>query len=244
MCHAVVQYHLFIYLIMRLIRTAGTFNIGNDPVMNSPMPVTTPQTVDLIGIRYIPGQLKFRIASSVAAQTYYKSIAIGIFTNGRFKNRCHKYRVTFIEVIRSFELVVKLMGYTVNSECSVIEFHRHRHLFFKFCHIIFSKNDLLLGTDLIPRCARRTKMDILTTDLSGKFCRLIYLAYIILVEKIFIADTVTAGFVGYCPAFAPAVVDEPGNAVEQLIIELGMIPKGSREGGFFTVIGRKPRSPR
>ena len=37
--------------------------------------------------------------------------------------------------------------------------------------------------------------------------------------------------------FAP---DEPGNALERLLVELGMIASGSREGGFFIVIGQKP----
>jgi SAM-dependent methyltransferase len=34
--------------------------------------------------------------------------------------------------------------------------------------------------------------------------------------------------------------ETPGNALERLLVELGMIFRGSREGGFFTVIGRKP----
>jgi len=33
--------------------------------------------------------------------------------------------------------------------------------------------------------------------------------------------------------------DAPGNAVERWETELGMIFTGSREGGFFIVIGRK-----
>ena len=33
--------------------------------------------------------------------------------------------------------------------------------------------------------------------------------------------------------------EEPGNALERLMVELGMIAKGSREGGFFTMIGRR-----
>ncbi len=33
---------------------------------------------------------------------------------------------------------------------------------------------------------------------------------------------------------------EPGSAIERLVVELGMIPQGSREGGFFIVIGKKP----
>ena len=33
--------------------------------------------------------------------------------------------------------------------------------------------------------------------------------------------------------------EEPGNRLERLLVELGMIFKGSKEGGFFTVIGRK-----
>jgi SAM-dependent methyltransferase len=47
--------------------------------------------------------------------------------------------------------------------------------------------------------------------------------------------------------FRPLAVDEPlfraeppGNALERLIVELGMIAQGSREGGFFVVIGRRP----
>lgn len=35
------------------------------------------------------------------------------------------------------------------------------------------------------------------------------------------------------------VPDEPGSALECLLVELGMIASGSREGGFFIVIGRK-----
>jgi SAM-dependent methyltransferase/uncharacterized protein YbaR (Trm112 family) len=34
--------------------------------------------------------------------------------------------------------------------------------------------------------------------------------------------------------------EEPGNAFERLLVELGMILKGSREGGFFIAIGRRP----
>ncbi len=33
--------------------------------------------------------------------------------------------------------------------------------------------------------------------------------------------------------------EEPGNAVERFLVELPMMFKGSREGGFFTMIGRK-----
>jgi len=33
--------------------------------------------------------------------------------------------------------------------------------------------------------------------------------------------------------------EEPGNALERLLVELGMTFRGSREGGFFIVIGRK-----
>ena len=33
--------------------------------------------------------------------------------------------------------------------------------------------------------------------------------------------------------------EEPGNWLERAIVELGMIRSGSREGGFFIVIGRK-----
>lgn len=32
----------------------------------------------------------------------------------------------------------------------------------------------------------------------------------------------------------------PGSRVERLCVELGMIPKGSREGGFFVTVARKP----
>jgi 2-polyprenyl-3-methyl-5-hydroxy-6-metoxy-1,4-benzoquinol methylase len=39
------------------------------------------------------------------------------------------------------------------------------------------------------------------------------------------------------------VPDEPGNAFERLLVELGMIASGSREGGFFIVIGRKEAAP-
>jgi SAM-dependent methyltransferase len=34
--------------------------------------------------------------------------------------------------------------------------------------------------------------------------------------------------------------EQPGNALERLVVELGMIFQGSREGGFFTIIARKP----
>jgi SAM-dependent methyltransferase len=34
--------------------------------------------------------------------------------------------------------------------------------------------------------------------------------------------------------------EAPGNALERLLVEFGMILRGSREGGFFIVIGRKP----
>jgi SAM-dependent methyltransferase len=44
-------------------------------------------------------------------------------------------------------------------------------------------------------------------------------------------------------SFAPDeklfVPDEPGNALERLLVELGMITTGSREGGFFIVIGQR-----
>jgi SAM-dependent methyltransferase len=33
--------------------------------------------------------------------------------------------------------------------------------------------------------------------------------------------------------------EEPGNPLERLLVELGMTFKGSREGGFFNLIGRK-----
>ncbi len=33
----------------------------------------------------------------------------------------------------------------------------------------------------------------------------------------------------------------PGNAIEHFLVEAGMILKGSREGGFFIVIGKKPK---
>jgi SAM-dependent methyltransferase len=33
--------------------------------------------------------------------------------------------------------------------------------------------------------------------------------------------------------------EAPGNAMERLAVELGMILRGSREGGFFTIIGRR-----
>jgi SAM-dependent methyltransferase len=36
--------------------------------------------------------------------------------------------------------------------------------------------------------------------------------------------------------FAP---EDPGNAFERFLVELGMAFRGSREGGFFTVIGKK-----
>ncbi len=36
--------------------------------------------------------------------------------------------------------------------------------------------------------------------------------------------------------------DQPGNALERLLVELGMFFRGSREGGFFIVIARKPLS--
>ncbi len=31
----------------------------------------------------------------------------------------------------------------------------------------------------------------------------------------------------------------PGNPVERCLVEIGMITKGSREGGFFMMIGKK-----
>jgi SAM-dependent methyltransferase len=34
--------------------------------------------------------------------------------------------------------------------------------------------------------------------------------------------------------------EQPGNALERLVAELGMVFGGSREGGFFTMIGRRP----
>jgi hypothetical protein len=34
--------------------------------------------------------------------------------------------------------------------------------------------------------------------------------------------------------------EEPGDRVERLLVELGMSLRGSREGGFFVVIGRRP----
>jgi SAM-dependent methyltransferase len=36
--------------------------------------------------------------------------------------------------------------------------------------------------------------------------------------------------------------EKPGNTLERAIVELGMISSGSREGGFFIVIGRRPAS--
>jgi hypothetical protein len=33
--------------------------------------------------------------------------------------------------------------------------------------------------------------------------------------------------------------ESPGNALERFLVELGMAFRGSREGGFFTVIGRR-----
>ena len=47
--------------------------------------------------------------------------------------------------------------------------------------------------------------------------------------------------------FMPMMPDEQlfesemlGNALERLVVELGMIRTGSREGGFFIVIGKRP----
>ena len=34
--------------------------------------------------------------------------------------------------------------------------------------------------------------------------------------------------------------EEPGNVFERLVVELSMIFRGSREGGFFIVIGQRP----
>jgi hypothetical protein len=34
--------------------------------------------------------------------------------------------------------------------------------------------------------------------------------------------------------------ETPGNWLERQMVELGMIRSGSREGGFFIVIGRRP----
>jgi SAM-dependent methyltransferase len=36
------------------------------------------------------------------------------------------------------------------------------------------------------------------------------------------------------------VPEAPGNALERLVVELSMVASGSREGGFFVVIGRRP----
>ena len=33
--------------------------------------------------------------------------------------------------------------------------------------------------------------------------------------------------------------EEPGNALERFLVEFPMMFKGSREGGFFTMIGRR-----
>ncbi len=50
--------------------------------------------------------------------------------------------------------------------------------------------------------------------------------------------------------FQPVASDErlfdperPGNAFERLLVELGMLRSGSREGGFFTIIARRPLPP-
>jgi SAM-dependent methyltransferase len=37
--------------------------------------------------------------------------------------------------------------------------------------------------------------------------------------------------------------EAPGNWIERAVVELGMIASGSREGGFFVVIGRRPPEP-
>ncbi len=52
-------------------------------------------------------------------------------------------------------------------------------------------------------------------------------------------------FATFDPSEKLFVPDEPGNALERLLVELGMVASGSREGGFFIVIGRKesPQTP-
>ena len=34
--------------------------------------------------------------------------------------------------------------------------------------------------------------------------------------------------------------EAPGNRLERSLVELGMVRRGSREGGFFIVIGKRP----
>ncbi len=45
------------------------------------------------------------------------------------------------------------------------------------------------------------------------------------------------GFSSSVRLFEPA---EPGNAAERLAVEIGTLFRGSREGGFFIVVGRRP----
>ena len=47
-------------------------------------------------------------------------------------------------------------------------------------------------------------------------------------------------FRGFSESEALFEPEEPGNAFERGLVELGMTLKGSREGGFFIVIGRRP----
>ena len=45
------------------------------------------------------------------------------------------------------------------------------------------------------------------------------------------------------PEFAEFEPEIPGNAVERLAVELPMVLRGSREGGFFVVVARREGSP-
>ena len=49
-------------------------------------------------------------------------------------------------------------------------------------------------------------------------------------------------FQRFSPAESLFEPEQPGSRLERLVVELGMIRSGSREGGFFVVIGRRPAS--
>jgi len=51
---------------------------------------------------------------------------------------------------------------------------------------------------------------------------------------------VSKPFHTFTPDEALFRADEPGNLLERLLVELGMVFKGSREGGFFVVIAQRP----
>ena len=49
----------------------------------------------------------------------------------------------------------------------------------------------------------------------------------------------TKPFQPFSPRENPFRPEAPGNALERSLVELGMVRAGSREGGFFVVIGRR-----